>query len=137
MPDIIDHAVQAGLIAADPQSRVVLARLRYKSSDPFAVQAIFPATASLDGAEVRWTFGRELLAEGLLTPSGNGDVHAWPYGREHTVLEFHAPEGMAMVRFRNDDLRRFLTSSYLLVPSGSEGDLLDVDADLAALLREA
>ncbi|WP_030620630.1 SsgA family sporulation/cell division regulator [Streptomyces sclerotialus] len=137
MPDIIDHAVQAGLIATEPQSRAVLARLRYKSSDPFAVQAIFPAAASLDGAEVRWTFGRELLAEGMRSPSGDGDVHAWPCGPRHTMLEFHAAEGVAMVRFASADLRRFLSSTYLVVPRGSETHYLDVDADLAALLREA
>ncbi|MFC6066260.1 MULTISPECIES: SsgA family sporulation/cell division regulator [Streptomyces] len=137
MPDIIDHAVQAGLIATEPQSRAVLARLRYKSTDPFAVQAIFPAAASLDGAEVRWTFGRDLLAEGLLGPAGDGDVHAWPCGPRHTMLEFHAADGMAMVRFASADLRRFLASAYLVVPRGAEPRFLDVDADLAALLREA
>ncbi|MBZ4014873.1 SsgA family sporulation/cell division regulator [Streptomyces purpurogeneiscleroticus] len=137
MPDIIDHAVQAGLIATAPQSRAVLARLRYKSTDPFAVQAIFPAAASLDGAEVRWTFGRDLLAAGLLGPAGEGDVHAWPCGPRHTMLEFHAADGMAMVRFASADLRRFLASAYLVVPRGAEPRLLDVDADLAALLREA
>lgn len=134
---VIDQAVQARLIASTPEARAIPACLRYEREDPFAVRVSFPPTASLDGAAVEWTFGRELLTAGLRGPAGSGDVLVWPCGPQRTVLEFHAPEGMAMVQFDTDDLRRFLNRSYALVPEGSESARLDLDHSLAALLREA
>ncbi|QLE74733.1 SsgA family sporulation/cell division regulator [Streptomyces rectiverticillatus] len=137
MSTVIDQAVQARLIASAPQDRAVPAQLRYVPSDPFAVHIAFPPVASLDGADVEWVFARETLACGLIAPTGGGDVHVWPCGPDRTVLEFHAVEGVAMVQIGTAELRRFLARSYALVPAGSEGGHLDVDGDLAALLREA
>ncbi|MFD7668032.1 SsgA family sporulation/cell division regulator [Streptomyces sp. NPDC059788] len=137
MPYVIDQAVHARLIATVPRSRKVPARLRYDSGDPLAVQVVFPPVASLDGAEVVWTFARDLLTDGLREPSGRGDVHIWPCGPDNTMLEFHTADGLAMVQFQARDLRRFLMRSYGVVPLGSEGRYLDVEGDLAALLREA
>ncbi|GAA2350596.1 SsgA family sporulation/cell division regulator [Streptomyces cuspidosporus] len=133
---VIDQAVQARLIASTPEARAIPAYLRYEREDPFAVHVSFPPAASLDGAAVEWTFGRELLTAGLRGPAGSGDVQVWPCGPQRTVLEFHAPEGMAMVQFDTDDLRLFLDRSYALVPEGSESGRLDLDHALAALLRE-
>ncbi|GAA0499466.1 SsgA family sporulation/cell division regulator [Streptomyces stramineus] len=137
MSTVIDQAVQARLIASAPLDRPVPAQLRYERSDPFAVHIAFPPAASLDGADVEWAFGRELLACGLISPAGGGDVHIWPCGPDRTVLEFHAREGVAMVQIDTSELRRFLARSYALVPLGCEVGHLDVDGDLAALLREA
>lgn len=137
MSTIIDQAVQAGLIASTPEARAIPASLHYEREDPFAVRISFPPTASLDGAEVEWTFGRELLAAGLRGPAGSGDVHLWPCGPARTVLEFYAPEGMAMVQFDTSDLRRFLERSYDVVPEGCESGQLNLDQDLADLLRDA
>lgn len=137
MSTVIDQAVQARLIASTPPTRTVRARLRYASADPFAVHVVFPPAATLDGSEVSWTFARELLARGLLTPSGTGDVRIWPCGPQRTVLELHAAEGVAMVQIDTAELRGFLAGSYAVVPAGAEGVHLDVEGDLAALLREA
>jgi hypothetical protein len=134
---VIDQAVPARLIASAPRERAVLATLHYERSDPFAVRIAFPATASLDGEEVTWTFARELLLAGLQAPAGDGDVQVWPCGPHRTVLEFRAPEGMAVVQIDTRAARRFLLRSYTLVPKGSETRHLDLDGDLAALLREA
>ncbi|KUJ70767.1 regulator [Streptomyces albus subsp. albus] len=136
MLTVIDQAVQARLIASTPEARAIPASLRYTRNDPFAVRVSFPPAASLDGSEVEWVFGRELLTGGLRGPAGQGDVHVWPCGLERTVLEFHAPEGMAMVQFDTGDLRRFLRRSYELVPRGCEARHLDLDDDLSALLRD-
>jgi len=133
---VIDQAVQAHLIASTPEARAIPACLRYERDDPFAVRVSFPPTASLDGSAVEWTFGRELLAAGLRGPAGSGDVQMWPCGTQRTVLEFHAPEGMAMVQFDTEDLRRFLGRSYAVVPEGAEGGELDLDDGLASLLRD-
>ena len=137
MTSVIDQAVQAHLIASTPEARAIPACLRYERDDPFAVHVSFPPTASLDGSAVEWTFGRELLSAGLRWPAGSGDVQIWPCGPHRTVLEFHAPEGMAMVRFGTEDLRRFLGRSYVVVPEGTESERLNLDDGLATLLRDA
>ncbi len=134
---VIEQPVQARIIASAPPSRTVPAHLRYERTDPFAVRIAFPAAASLDGAEVEWAFARDLLARGLLRSAGGGDVRVWPCGPHRTVLEFHAQEGVAMVQIDTPELRSFLARSYALVPAGGEGGQLDVDSDLAALLRQA
>ncbi|MEU5211009.1 SsgA family sporulation/cell division regulator [Streptomyces sp. NPDC020742] len=141
MSSVIDQAVQARLIATTPRSRVIPASLRYDRSDPFAVRLVFPPAASLDGVEVAWTFGRDLLEEGLHEPAGAGDVQIWPANpdgeRDVVVVEFHTASGMAVVQFDAQDLRSFLAESYDLVPKGDEIRHLDVEGDLAALLRGA
>ena len=60
-----------------------------------------------------------------------------PYGYDRTVLEFHAREGVAMVHIRTSEVRRFLHRAQLLVPAGREHQYLDLDKDLAVLLRDA
>ncbi|MFJ9407863.1 SsgA family sporulation/cell division regulator [Streptomyces sp. NPDC101393] len=137
MSTVIDQAVQARLIATAPRSRTIPAALRYDRADPYAVRVVFPPAASLDGAEVEWTFGRELLQEGLRQSSGAGDVTVRPHDPDTTVIEFHTADGTARVHFDARDLLRFLACSYGLVARGGEGRHLDVDGDLAALLREA
>ncbi|MFG2223083.1 SsgA family sporulation/cell division regulator [Streptomyces sp. NPDC050161] len=134
---VIDQAVQVRLIATAPGPHAVPAVLHYQPADPLAVRMSFPPEISLDGAAVDWAFARELLAEGLHTPAGRGDVRVRPYGPERTVMEFHADEGVAMVQMRTADVQRFLARSYAAVPAGQEQAHLDVDGGLAALFGAA
>ncbi|MEU6658054.1 SsgA family sporulation/cell division regulator [Streptomyces sp. NPDC046821] len=134
---VIEQAVEARLVAAAPRMPTIPATLRYDMRDPFAVHMSFPASATLEDVDVSWTFARELLAVGLGEAAGQGDVRVRPYGFERTVLEFHACEGTAIVHIRTGELRRFLTSTAMLVPVGDEHLYLDLDADLAELMREA
>lgn len=135
MSAIIDHAVKARL-RTEP-ARTLSAALRFDAADPLAIRLYFPPEASLDGTDVIWTFGRELLDEGLRSPTGEGDVHVRPslsdLGR--TVVELHSPQGVAVLEFPSGDLRRFLGRTYASAPA--HGEHPDLDAALAALLRSA
>jgi hypothetical protein len=133
---VIEQAVQARLVASAPRMETVPATLRYDREDPFAVSMAFPPPATLEGVEVSWAFSRELLAEGVEGPAGVGDVRVRPYGYDRTVVEFHAPEGVAVVHLRTAELRRFLKRSQHLVPVGREHQYLDWDQDLAQLLDD-
>ncbi|MDX3855584.1 SsgA family sporulation/cell division regulator [Streptomyces sp. AK02-01A] len=135
MPPVIEQAVEARLVAAVPRTETVPATLRYDRGEPFAVCMAFPPPATLEGTEVTWEFSRELLAKGMTEPAGVGDVRVRPFGYGRTVLEFHAPEGTAMVHLRTSELRRFLERSQGLVPAGREHLYLDLDHDLTELLR--
>jgi hypothetical protein len=137
MPPVIEQAVQARVVASAPTLETVPATLVYDRTDPFAVRMEFPPPATLEGVEVTWEFSRELLARGMSEPAGIGDVRVRPFGYGRTVMEFHAPEGTAMVHLRTAELRRFLGRCQELVPLGREHLYLDLDRDLAELLRDA
>ena len=137
MPTVIEQPVEARLVAAAPQMPSIPATLHYDRDDPFAVHMTFPAPATLEGVEVCWTFARDLLAAGMQEPEGDGDVRVRPYGYDRTVLEFHAPEGTAVVHVRSGELRRFLEATGELVPTGLEHLRLDLDHELAELMRDA
>ncbi len=134
---MIEQPVEARLVAAAPRMLSIPATLCYDRRDPFAVRMAFPAPATLEGVDVCWTFSRELLAAGLEGPEGHGDVRVRPYGYDRTVLEFHAPEGTAVVHVRSGEIRRFLEATAGLVPVGLEHLQFDLDHDLAVLMRDA
>ncbi|MEU3281127.1 SsgA family sporulation/cell division regulator [Streptomyces antibioticus] len=137
MSTVIEQPVEARLVAAAPRMPSIPATLHYDRTDPFAVRMTFPAPATLEGVEVCWTFARELLAAGLDDTEGHGDVRVRPYGYDRTVLEFHAPEGIAVVHVHSSEIRRFLQATNDLVPTGLEHLQLDLDHDLAELMRDA
>ncbi|MFJ4466282.1 SsgA family sporulation/cell division regulator [Streptomyces sp. NPDC089424] len=137
MSTVIEQSVEARLVAAAPRMPSIPATLTYDLADPFAIRMTFPAPATLEDEEVCWTFSRELLAAGMHEPEGRGDVRVRPYAYDRTVLEFHAPEGTAVVHVRSGELRRFLEATRVLVPEGLEHAYLDLDHDLAELLRDA
>ncbi|WP_406457276.1 SsgA family sporulation/cell division regulator [Streptomyces sp. NBC_00876] len=134
MSTVIEQSVQARMVASAPQMETLPAVLSYDRRDPFAVRMVFPAPATLEGTEVSWEFARELLAAGLDTPAGVGDVRVRPFGYDRTVLEFHAAEGIAMVHVRTAEVRRFLRRAQGLVPAGDEFRFLDLDGSLTELL---
>lgn len=137
MSTVIEQPVEARLVAAAPRMQSIPATLHYDRGDPFAVRMSFPAPATLEGVDVCWTFSRELLTAGLKAPEGHGDVRVRPYGYDRTVLEFHAPEGTAVVHVRSGEIRRFLQDTDELVPVGLEHLHLDLDQELLELTREA
>ncbi|CAL9588423.1 Sporulation-specific cell division protein SsgB [Streptomyces sp. enrichment culture] len=135
MITVIEQAVQARLVATAPKVETVPVTLCYDRSDPFAVRMAFPAPATLEGVEVSWTFARELLRSGLIRPSGQGDVRVRPYDGDRTTIEFHAPEGVAIVLMETAELQRFLRRSAEVVSPGQEHLYLDMDHSLAELMR--
>ncbi|GAB3656610.1 SsgA family sporulation/cell division regulator [Streptomyces sparsus] len=134
MSPLVEFPLHARLVTP-PTSRRIPAVLRYDRKDPLAVRVVFPAPEELDARDTVWVFGRELLEAGLRAPAGDGDVHVWPCGHDRTVVELHAPEGMALVEFGTLELRRFLWRSYALVRRGQEHHGLDLEHGLTELLR--
>nr|WSW42733.1 SsgA family sporulation/cell division regulator [Streptomyces sp. NBC_01001] len=136
MITVIEQAVQARLVATAPKVETVPVTLCYDRADPFAVRMAFPAPATLEGVEVSWTFARELLESGLDRPTGWGDVRVRPYDIDRTTIEFHAPEGVAIVLMLTAELHRFLERAATVVPPGLEHLYLDMDHSLAELMRD-
>ncbi|RPF35475.1 sporulation and cell division protein SsgA [Streptomyces sp. TLI_185] len=129
----LEQPTGAHLLTPDHDELAVPVTLRYLSDDPLAVHFVFPAWISLDEEEVTWTFARSLLEEGLGTPAGLGTVRLRPHGPSHTVVELHAPQGIAAVRFETTALHRFLLRSYTVTEPGGEPLEPALDRGLASL----
>jgi hypothetical protein len=132
----LQQSACACLITAEEREKPVPAVLRYRADDPFAVYFDFPPQAALDGEAVTWTFARALLDEGLRGPAGGGDVQLWPCGRQETVVEFHSPYGLALLKFDTAALRRFLLRTYAVVAPGGEDVGAAVERGLSGLFDE-
>jgi hypothetical protein len=106
--------------------------LRYDTTDPYAVLALFQPAAS---DPVSWIFSRELLATGLTEPAGVGDVRIEPavFDSESTCLVLVSSNGQARLELSTADVVAFLDATYQVVPSGEEPDWLDVDGELERL----
>jgi len=116
--------------------------LCYEASDPFAVRIAFGdvgdegGAVDADDAGIAWLVSRELLQSGLERPSGDGDVRIWPAHAATDVLFLHlrAPSGEALFELSRATVAAFLRQTEVLVPSGSESSLLDIDDELYVLL---
>jgi hypothetical protein len=110
---------------------------RYDPHDPYAVSLSF-VTAD---PSVRWTFGRDLLMEGMYEPAGDGDVHVFPSvegsGVAVVLMELVGPEGEALVKARTRDVEPFVDDMCALVPPSTESVHLLVDEAIEAILNGA
>ncbi len=132
----LEQHVRARLVTPGSPEFPIRPTLRYRAAEPFAVHVEFPAHVSADEDGVTWTFARSLLEEGLDRAAGIGDVRIRPCGRSRTVVEFHAPHGMAAIRFGTAALRRFLQRSHAVVEPGREDLGPELDNVLMSLLDE-
>jgi len=117
----------------------VVADLRYVAVDPWAVSVAFRVGSAHDGDEgvVTWMFARQLLTEGIAGTVGEGDVRVWPsttHGEHVVNLAMASPSGSALFEIDRDALVEFLQQTYLSVPTGAEGGVVDLDAELTLLL---
>ena len=91
-------------------------------------------------ASVTWSFARDLLAEGLYDPTGDGDVIVWPClatdGKAVVVIELRSPHGMAMLQTPSRTVQRFVTDIFAAVPDGTESERIDVDEMVTHLLAD-
>lgn len=115
-------------------SALVEAELRYDADDPYAVAVAF----QLDGSELVWVFGRDLMLRGVAEPAGDGDVQIFPSldddGRLVVVLQLSSPSGLALVEAKARDVIDFLASTRVAVWPGTESNYLRLDDAIAALL---
>jgi hypothetical protein len=134
-PLIVSQAVTLDLIDSTGASTPLEAELQYDPRDPYAVTTVFMTGRS----QVRWTFGRDLLAAGLYEPSGDGDVHVWPCldadGHAVVIIELCSPDGEALVQAKTGDLSAFVERMTKAVAPGSESEYLDLDSAINAILE--
>jgi hypothetical protein len=109
------------------------AELRYDPSDPLAVSLAIGVEC---GEPVVWVFGRDLLADGVSHATGEGDITVEPASdmdsREIRITL--ATDCLATMIAARDEVVEFLVDSFTAVPSGTEMDQIDFDAEIASLL---
>ena len=133
-PQFVTSELALRLVVPDGASLPVTASLHYDVADPYAVSVTFHTGSS---ESVRWTFARQLLTDGVEAPVGEGDVRVWPSHAEGVpvvCVALSSPSGRALFEAPLSGLVEFLSRSYLAVPTGSESDFVDVDAELSTLL---
>jgi Streptomyces sporulation and cell division protein, SsgA len=130
----VTRELEVELLAPGRAPVAVQLLLHYELVDPFAVTASFRTTRS---RPVTWVFARDLLAVGLDSPTGPGDVRIWPdrrAGRDQVCVSLSASGGEALLRLPFEQVADFLSTTYILCVPGEESEHLDTDAAIASLL---
>ncbi len=131
--ETITELVELEFVDPQGESTALQADLVFDPADPFAVTMVFRNSTQ----EVRWTFGRELLVEGLYEPTGDGDVHVWPClssnGTAVVIVELCSPDGELLVQAHSRVVNSFVNRMLAAVPDGQESAFVDFDTELAQL----
>src|ERR1700719_374454 len=87
-------SAELGLRLVVPQQTIVplVASLYYSGRDPYAVRMAFHVGTD---EPVEWIFARDLLAAGIESRQGEGDVQVWPSARSCAETEGLDVIGMA------------------------------------------
>ncbi|MCW2754808.1 MAG: sporulation and cell division protein SsgA [Marmoricola sp.] len=130
----ITAAMRMDFVDTEGMSTPLEAEFEYNPADPFALSILFKA----EPVPVRWTFARDLLIEGFYEPTGDGDVHVWPClssdGTAVVILELNSPSGEVLIQISSRSVSMFVQQMLEAVPTGTETELIDYDAELTGLL---
>jgi len=135
LPTIVTTEMDLKLVLTAERSVSVLALLDYAAHEPYSVRATFRTSEG----DVNWVFARDLIAEGLRKPAGDGDIAMWPSktdGRDVLCISLSSPSGQALMEAPRDVIDEFMARSYNVVPAGSESSLIDMDSLIDRLLEE-
>jgi Streptomyces sporulation and cell division protein, SsgA len=119
-------------IGPDGRPAPVAVDLGYRADEPHAVTMTFRMGESV----TTWLVSRDLLANGMVSASGIGDVRLRPFTARVAILELYSDEEHAVFHVPVGGLQAFLNSTYDVVMPGHESDFLDIDNALRALFAE-
>lgn len=130
----IRSTVVFDLVAPGGVNTPLEVELRYESRAPYAVTMSFQTGTS---RQVDWVIARDLMGDGLLVASGEGDVRVTPRpdNRELVVIALSSPYGRATFEAPAAELAEFLNETYELVVPGDEHQWMSVDEELSRLLQ--
>ncbi|MEU3252245.1 SsgA family sporulation/cell division regulator [Streptomyces sp. NPDC006997] len=122
-------------------NRVVWHTLRVPLAADFRYDPGIPLTVSVtfrppEGPRVTWRIGRDLLLDGLMEATGDGDVRIWPLrgrSRWKVCLRLRSRGAQALFEADLGALETWLRGTYDVVPYGTELAGVDWDALVAEL----
>ncbi|GGT03317.1 SsgA family sporulation/cell division regulator [Streptomyces chromofuscus] len=118
----------------------VMLAFHYAADEPYAVRMVVDTGVT---PLVEWVFARDLLAEGLVRPTGLADVQTWPVPHRPDRLEagsgavhirISSPGGTTVLSAPATELRNFLDRTFQRVATGTESRTLRLDESLAWLM---
>lgn len=127
----------------DGRQRIAKVKFTYDSADPYALSIIIEVGPFGPGGEEpseTWSFARDLLAEGLHTPTGYGDVRVWPESSPlgdmvRIMIDNPQKEEWAHLILPAKTVKQYLTRTFAEVPAGEEA--MDLDELSAKLTSKA
>ncbi|WP_030056104.1 MULTISPECIES: SsgA family sporulation/cell division regulator [Streptomyces] len=100
----LEKTISAKLMTAEYEWHELTVRMRHSPDDALAVRMdLFAAEA--DPPAATWVFGRDLLATGLILPTGEGDVRVRPHGEDETDVELISGPSWCVVRMASTHVR--------------------------------
>lgn len=135
LPTAIAAELTLRLVVDGDATVAVPCVFRYVAEDPYAVHATFRTGF----AEIRWTFSREILIEGMQRPSGLGDVVVWPESDGDSrllLIALSSPTGEAVLECDLVHVEQFVQRTYDVVALGEESQRVDVDRCIDQILGE-
>ncbi|MBK3579889.1 SsgA family sporulation/cell division regulator [Streptomyces sp. MBT65] len=130
MRESVQAEVMMSFLVSEELSFRIPVELGYETCDPYAVRLTFHLPGD---APVTWTFGRELLIDGVGVACGEGDVRIEPVDPEmlgEVLIRLQVGGDQALFRTGAAPLVAFLDRTDRLVPLGQEGALADFDTHL-------
>ena len=126
--------VAVPFVSGVSQNELLEGELVFDPADPYAVAMHIESRSGT----VVWTFARDLLANGIYQPSGDGDVQIWPClspsGEAVIIIELRSPDGAAVLQAPSRTVHGFLARTHHVVPMGEESAHLRLDDMISALL---
>lgn len=135
LPTIVRDEIGMQLIVSGDKTVAINSTFDYAASEPYSIRASFQ---TVDGA-VDWVFSRDIIAQALVEPAGDGDVSAWVEGEGTDsvfCLQLTSPSGQALMETKTELVRDFLNRTFTIVPAGSESQMLNLDFLIERLLDE-
>ncbi|WP_121714455.1 SsgA family sporulation/cell division regulator [Streptomyces sp. E5N91] len=101
--------------------------LSYDTSDPLAVTLVLDSGGA---RPVRWIFCPQLLADGLVSRAGEGDVVLWPLldsegERSSFCLRVREGDRMAIFEIPTEPIGQWLARTWTMAPRGTELEGVD------------
>ncbi|MET8687601.1 SsgA family sporulation/cell division regulator [Streptomyces sp. NPDC004732] len=130
MGETVQAEVMMSFLVSEELSFRIPVELRYELADPYAVRLTFHLPGD---APVTWTFGRELLVDGVGRPCGDGDVRVEPTDSamlDEALIRLQVGADQARFRVGIPPLLAFLDRTDKLVPLGQERALADFETHL-------
>lgn len=100
----LEKKISARLMTAEYEWHELTLRIRHSPDDALAVRLDLLA-GEHDPPAATWVFGRDLLATGLLLPTGEGDVRVRPHGEDETDVELVSGRSWCVVRMASAHVR--------------------------------
>ncbi|MEU3600800.1 SsgA family sporulation/cell division regulator [Streptomyces sp. NPDC006798] len=140
MHESVQAEVLMSFLVSEELSFRIPVELRYVPADPYAVRMTFHLPGD---APVSWAFGRDLLLDGIVGPSGDGDVHIAPVGPGEladVAIRLRVGDEEALFQVSAAPIVAFLDRTDRIVPLGQEqahGDFAaELDQVLLSILAE-